>query len=363
MIEVSHLSKRFPSGVEPLKDVSCVIEQGDVISIIGPSGTGKSTFLNILNCLEEPTGGSIFFEGQDILAPDYDRNLLRRKMGTVFQSFNLFSHLTIIENLMIAPVKLLKKDRQEAYDKGMELLNMVGLSDKALSYPSELSGGQQQRAAIVRALSMEPKVLLFDEPTSALDPTMVGEVLAVIRNLANRGLTMIIVTHEMEFARSVSSRIFYMDEGVIYEEGTPEQIFEHPKKEKTQQFISKLSVLNVHIGKGSLDYPSIYNEINVFAYRHLISAEVFRKMIVLFEEICFAKVLYPVNPNPEADLSFSYSESRSSVDMVFSWHGEQFNPIGSEDAISQRLIQYYESDIRYSYEDGINKVTASVQDK
>ena len=226
MIKVEHLQKAYPGGVMPLKDVNCEIREGDIVCIIGPSGTGKSTFLNLINRLEMPTGGRIWFEGEDTTAKDYDDVMLRRKIGMVFQSFFLFSHLTIVENLMMGPVRLLKKSRQEAYDNAMRLLTSVGLGDKALSYPSELSGGQQQRAAIMRAVAMEPKVLLFDEPTSALDPTMVSEVLAVIRNLARQGMTMLVVTHEMKFAREVSTRVFYMDEGIIYEEGTPEQIFD-----------------------------------------------------------------------------------------------------------------------------------------
>ena len=206
MIKVEHLQKTYPGGVMPLKDVNCEIRAGDIVCIIGPSGTGKSTFLNLINRLEMPTGGRIWFEGEDTTAKDYDDVMLRRKIGMVFQSFFLFSRLTIVENLMMGPVRLLKKSRQEAYDNAMRLLTSVGLGDKALSYPSELSGGQQQRAAIMRAVAMEPKVLLFDEPTSALDPTMVSEVLAVSRNLARQGMTRLVVTQEKRFAREVSAR-------------------------------------------------------------------------------------------------------------------------------------------------------------
>lgn len=215
IITVSHLKKVY-SNVTPLKDVSTKICKGEVISIIGPSGTGKSTLLRCLNRLETPTDGQIQVFGTEVTnAKTAELNAVRRHMGMVFQSFNLFAHLTVIENIMLGPVELLGCTRQQAYAQGMQLLRSVGLAEKALNYPDELSGGQKQRVAIARTLGMQPEIVLFDEPTSALDPTMVGEVLSVIRNLANQGLTMLIVTHEMKFARDVSSRVFYMDEGII----------------------------------------------------------------------------------------------------------------------------------------------------
>ena len=229
MIKIENLSKSY-GDLEVLKNISVEINKGEVISIIGPSGCGKSTFIRCLNRLEEPTSGKIFIDGEEITGKNIKLHKLRMKMGMVFQSFNLFSHLTIIENIMLGPVNLLKMDRQTAYDEGMELLEMVGLGSKSLSYPDELSGGQKQRAAIARTLAMKPEIVLFDEPTSALDPRMTSEVLAVIKKLAADGLTMMIVTHEMKFAKNVSNRVFYMDEKGIYEDGTPEQIFENPKK-------------------------------------------------------------------------------------------------------------------------------------
>ena len=212
MIELRHLKKIYENA-EPLKDVSVTINDGDVIAVIGPSGTGKSTLIRCINLLEKPTGGQIFLNGEEITAKGYDVRKARRKMGMVFQSFNLFGHLTVIENLMVPPMDLLGKSRQEAYEKGVELLRRVGLADKALNYPDELSGGQQQRVAIARTLAMDPEIILLDEPTSALDPTMVSEVQAVIRDLSRSGKTMMIVTHEMNFARAISNRVFYMDEG------------------------------------------------------------------------------------------------------------------------------------------------------
>jgi len=231
MISVKNLSKHFGDLVV-LKDVNLEIKKGEVISIIGPSGTGKSTLLRCLNLLETPTSGEIIVDGVNLLDKKTDVFKLRQKMGMVFQSFNLFSHLMVIENIMLGPVDLLKTSRQDAFDEGMKLLAMVGLAEKAYAYSDELSGGQKQRVAIARTLAMKPEIVLFDEPTSALDPTMISEVLAVIRKLAADGMTMMIVTHEMKFARDVSTRVLYMDEGIIFEEGTPQQIFDDPQKDK-----------------------------------------------------------------------------------------------------------------------------------
>ena len=241
MIRIEHLRKEYPTAT-PLKDVNVRIHKGDVISVIGPSGTGKSTLIRCINMLETPTSGNIWVGDQCITDPKCDISKVRQKMGMVFQSFNLFPHLTVIENIMKAPVELLGKSKQEAYDEGIRLLRMVGLADKAFNYPHVMSGGQKQRVAIARTLAMDPEIILFDEPTSALDPTMVGEVQAVIRDLARKGLTMIIVTHEMSFARQIANRVFYMDEGGVYEDGTPEEIFDNPKREKTIRFIKHLKV-------------------------------------------------------------------------------------------------------------------------
>ncbi len=239
MIEVDNLCKSF-GDVSVLRNVNCRINKGDVISIIGPSGEGKSTFLRCLNLLEKPSSGHIYFEGKDLADRDLDVDLYRRKIGFVFQSFNLFPHMSVLDNLTVAPVtlKLLGKDEAEA--RGMRLLERVGLKDKALMRPSSLSGGQQQRVAIVRALCMEPSIMLFDEPTSALDPEMVGEVLFVMKELAASGMTMVVVTHEMGFAREVSSRVLFLSDGTITEEGKPDEIFSHPKSERLRTFLSKV---------------------------------------------------------------------------------------------------------------------------
>ena len=239
MIRVSNLHKSFGKN-DVLKGIDEHIKKGEVVVVIGPSGSGKSTFLRCLNLLEEPTSGKIIFEGNDITDKKVDINKIRKKMGMVFQQFNLFPHKTVLENLTIAPIKVKGLSKSEAEKKAMELLDRVGLSNKATAYPSSLSGGQKQRIAIARALAMEPDVMLFDEPTSALDPEMVGEVLSVMKDLAKEGMTMVVVTHEMGFAREVGDRILFMDNGNIVEQGTPEEIFSNPKNPRTIDFLSKV---------------------------------------------------------------------------------------------------------------------------
>ena len=239
IIRTEGLKKSF-GKIEVLKGIDSEIRRGEVVVIIGASGSGKSTFLRCLNLLEEPTGGKIFFDGTDITDRKANINLHRQKMGMVFQQFNLFPHMPVLKNMTIAPTKLLGLSEKEANERAMKLLETVGLADRADAYPSQLSGGQKQRVAIVRALCMEPEVMLFDEPTSALDPEMVGEVLAVIKQLASSGMTMAIVTHEMGFAREVADRIFFIDEGKIAEQGTPEEIFGNPKSARLRDFLSKV---------------------------------------------------------------------------------------------------------------------------
>ena len=239
MIRVRDLKKNFGSNAV-LKGMDIDIYKGDVVCVIGASGSGKSTFLRCLNMLETPTGGSIIFENADLTGDKVDLNLHRQKMGMVFQQFNLFPHLTILDNLTLAPMMLKKLPKTEAEEKALALLNRVGLADRANDYPNQLSGGQKQRVAIVRALCMEPDVMLFDEPTSALDPEMVGEVLDVMKSLAQQGMTMVVVTHEMGFAREVSNRVVFLDDGIIAEEGAPEALFDSPKCERLQTFLSKV---------------------------------------------------------------------------------------------------------------------------
>lgn len=239
MIRVSNLHKSFGKN-DVLKGIDEHIEKGEVVVVIGPSGSGKSTFLRCLNLLEEPTSGEIIFEGNSLMEKGVDINKIREKMGMVFQQFNLFPHKTVLQNLTIAPMKVKKLSAEDAKKKAMSLLDRVGLANKATAYPSSLSGGQKQRIAIARALAMEPDVMLFDEPTSALDPEMVGEVLSVMKDLAKEGMTMVVVTHEMGFAREVGDRILFMDDGNIVEQGTPEEIFSNPKNPRTIDFLSKV---------------------------------------------------------------------------------------------------------------------------
>lgn len=241
LIKVNGIKKYYLSGaVKALDGIDLSIEQGEVVVIIGPSGSGKSTFLRSLNLLEIPTDGHIIFDGEDLTNPKLNINEHRQKMGMVFQHFNLFPNMTVLKNMTIAPMKLLKKSKEEAEAKAMSLLKTVGLEDRANAYPSQLSGGQKQRVAIVRALCMEPEVMLFDEPTSALDPEMVGEVLQVMKELADKGMTMAIVTHEMGFAREVATRVIFMDGGKILEQGSPDDIFNHPKDPRLVEFLSKV---------------------------------------------------------------------------------------------------------------------------
>lgn len=239
MIKIKNLEKTY-GDLKVLKGISTDIKEGEVISIIGPSGSGKSTFLRCINRLEEPTNGEIDIEGENIVSPKVDINKIREKVGMVFQHFNLFPHKTVLENITIGPIKLKKTSQEEAEKIAISLLEKVGLADKKDVYPNKLSGGQKQRVAIARALAMNPKVILFDEPTSALDPEMIGEVLEVMRDLAREGMTMIVVTHEMGFARTVANRVFFMDQGTILEDGSPKEIFENPKEERTKEFLDKV---------------------------------------------------------------------------------------------------------------------------
>lgn len=239
MIKIKNLEKTY-GDLKVLKGISTDIKEGEVISIIGPSGSGKSTFLRCINRLEEPTNGEIDIEGENIVSPKVDINKIREKVGMVFQHFNLFPHKTVLENITIGPVKLKKTSQEEAEKIAISLLDKVGLADKKDVYPNKLSGGQKQRVAIARALAMNPKIILFDEPTSALDPEMIGEVLEVMKDLAREGMTMIVVTHEMGFARTVANRVFFMDQGTILEDGSPKEIFDNPKEERTKEFLDKV---------------------------------------------------------------------------------------------------------------------------
>lgn len=357
MITVSHLRKEYAAAT-PLTDVNAEIEKGEVISVIGPSGTGKSTLLRAINMLDPPTSGQIFIDGEEITAKGCRLDLVRRKMGMVFQSFNLFDHMNVLENITYGPMKLLGLSKEDAEARAMELLKTVSLPDKAYAYPDELSGGQKQRIAIARTLAMEPEIILFDEPTSALDPTMVGEVLAVIRMLAQKGMTMMIVTHEMKFARDVSTRVFYMDQGVIYEEGTPEQIFDHPEKELTRRFIRRLKVLEKEIESSSFDFLGFNSEIEAFGRKNFLDQKSIYAIEAIFEELCIGTLLPKI---PKLRFALEYSEQELEADITISYGGENFDPMDDMDIISKKIVEHNCSDLRRSYTDGENRIRIIVK--
>ena len=361
MIKVEHLSKSFGDLVV-LKDVSIEIQTGEVISIIGPSGTGKSTFLRCLNLLDQPTAGSISVDGVNLLDSKTDVSKVRQKMNMVFQSFNLFSHLSILENLTIGPIKLQGMSRSEANKKSIELLKLVGLAEKAESYPDELSGGQKQRVAIARCLAMEPDIILFDEPTSALDPTMVSEVLSVIRRLAKDGMTMVIVTHEMDFARDVSNRVLYMDEGLIYEQGTPQQIFESPQKEKTRAFINKIRNFNYQISSPDYDLYAMNAEIELFCEKQVLPKKTKHNLLLLVEELM--NLYSPFLSSTVLNITIAYSEKKESIEIICESRGAVINPLAIEilpDQLGLTIIKALSELIDYQRIDDRNVVTVMVK--
>lgn len=347
MIEIKNLSKKYENAV-PLNDVSFTINKGDVISVIGPSGTGKSTLIRCINMLERPTSGQIIFNGEDITAPGYNIKKARMKMGMVFQSFNLFGHLTVIENLMLAPMDLLRKSRQEAYDKGMELLKRVGMADKALNYPDELSGGQKQRVAIARTLCMDPELILLDEPTSALDPTMVSEVQAVIRDLSKSGKTMMIVTHEMDFARAIANRVFYMDQGGIYEEGTPEEIFDHPKKDSTRRFIRKLKVFEAVIDSSNYDFIRFGIELDRYLAANDVPAQEKYRIRLAVEELV-QQILLPRFNDSDIYVAVERSMKDNMTEISVRYGGDKFDFRDDDNKLSVSMIENTAEKIEYSF--------------
>ena len=346
MIRIEHLRKEYPTAI-PLKDVNVEIHKGDVISVIGPSGTGKSTLIRCINMLDQPTSGKIFVDGEEITAKGCDVARIRRKMGMVFQHFNLFPHMTVIENIMAAPMDLLGKSKQEAYDKGIELLRKVGLADKALNYPDVMSGGQKQRVAIARTLAMDPEIILFDEPTSALDPTMIGEVQAVIRDLAKQGTTMIIVTHEMKFAREICNRVFYMDQGGVYEDGPPEQIFDNPQKERTRQFIRHLKVLEYSITSKDFDFIGFNTRIEEFGRKHRVSQRTIYNIQSYIEEMCVQIILPQMKDEFELLVTIEYSEEENDADVVIRYSGDAFDPMQTNNDLPLLLARKAAESIEY----------------
>lgn len=351
MIRLEHIRKEYEAGT-PLRDVSVEINRGDVIAVIGPSGTGKSTLLRMLNLLEEPSSGEIYLDGERITAPGYDKSSVRRKVGMVFQSYNLFEHLNVIENIMAGPVRLLGKSRQQAYDRGMELLDLVELSDRALSYPSSLSGGQKQRVSIARAIAMEPEIILFDEPTSALDPRMVQEVLRIIRKLADMGTTMMIVTHEMEFARAVSNRVFYMDNGGIEEDGKPEQVFDNPVSPRARAFLFREKKLETALKPDIYGYRAFQPELAEFCISNLLPAKLQYRVSSVLEELCMNCLAPHLGEDDPVRIELVWSGKDKSCRAALRYGGADLDPMDTEDELAKTLIQAECGSLRHSYDIG-----------
>jgi len=334
IISISAMKKSFGT-FDVLRDINIDVHKGEVISIIGPSGTGKSTFLRCLNLLEHPTSGSILIDGQDILLPEADVPMLRRRMGMVFQSFNLFNGMSVLDNLCLAPMQLLGKSREDAEKRALELLQMVGLAERADALPDQLSGGQKQRVAIARALAMEPEILLFDEPTSALDPTMVNEVLGVMTRLARQGMTMLVVTHEMRFARQVSSRVLFFADGVVYEDGTPDQLFDNPQRERTKQFIQQIHETTFIIESEYFDWFAMMSQMEQFCQQYNLSRQRTTSVLHVVDESLAilgsgGKVI-----QPDTVITLSYTEQDDSLQLI----------INSQQAISSDAFSAENNDL------------------
>lgn len=330
MIRVEKLSKAFGS-LQVLKDVDLTVEKGERIVIIGGSGCGKSVFLRCMDFLEIPDEGVVFIGDDELTANQKDLNRIRRKVGMVFQGFHLFSHMNVLDNITLAPIKLLGLSREEAEKKAEALLKMVGLESKKYTMPDVLSGGQKQRIAIVRCLAMEPEVMLFDEPTSALDPTMVGEVLATLRLLAKQGMTMVIVTHEMEFAKEIASRILYMDEQGIYEEGSPQEIFEAPKKKKTRDFVHKMKYLSWRIEERDFDLMQLQGSIRSFASRYGLAAKKTNRLQLCTEELIYEMLnCRQADDVPDIQIQISFDERDKCTIIELRSRGKKYDPFEAE---------------------------------
>ena len=367
VIEVRGLKKSF-SKLEVLRGIDLTVEAGERIAIIGGSGCGKSVFLRCLELLETPNAGKIFIDGEELTAPGVDIDKIRRKLGMVWQKFNLFTHMDVMENLTVAPIKLLGMTKDEARQKAMKLLAQVGLTSKAETYPEFLSGGQQQRIAICRSLMMNPKVILFDEPTSALDPTMVGEVLAVIRMLAKKDLTMIIVTHEMNFAREVATRILFFADGVIYEQGTPKEIFDAPKLPKTVAFIHKQKYFSYEITERAFDLMKLQGGIQTFAEKYGLSPRKTNRLQLCCEELIYEMLEHACAGENivEILLDITYAEIDNSVEIKFSCVGKPHNPLDKdfedfdEENLGAAILHNLAKNFSHEYSDGVNQISFSL---
>ena len=357
LIKIRNLCKSF-GALTVLKDVNLTVEEGEVIAIIGGSGCGKSVTLRCMELLEKPDSGQIFIDGQEITAPGANIDQIRRSMGMVYQNFNLFTHMNVMDNLCLAPVRLKGMKRADAEAKARELLAQVGLLDKAYSMPANLSGGQKQRIAIARCLMMEPKIMLFDEPTSALDPTMVGEVLATMRMLARKKMTMLIVTHEMNFAREIASRVLFLADQGIYEQGTPKQIFEQPQREKTIAFIRKLKVFSHHITSRDFDLMSLHGDIYSFADRYGLTPRMSNRLQLCAEELIYEMIEHS-GDEIDIDFDIEYSEAEKSILLSCSSAGSEYNPFekeGAEDDLRITILENASKEHTHTYQDGRNVI-------
>jgi polar amino acid transport system ATP-binding protein len=359
LVEVKGLKKSFGS-LDVLKGVDLSVVQGERIAIIGGSGCGKSVFLRSLALLEKPDAGQILIDGRDITAAKGSQvDEIRRSMGMVFQKFHLFSEMDVMDNLCLAPIRILKMPRAEAEKKAMELLSQVGLAARAHAWPTVLSGGQQQRIAICRCLMMDPKVLLFDEPTSALDPTMVGEVLAVIRMLAKREMSMLIVTHEMNFAREVANRVLFFADGGIYEQGTPTEIFDHPQREKTVAFIHKIKYFTYEITERQFDLMQMHGGIQNFGEKYGLDEKRTFMLQLCCEELIYGLLNHCYAGREDADikLSVSHAESDGSTQIAIDCGGTAYNPFEQEeDGLQVTILKNISKLLEYSYKDGRNQI-------
>lgn len=358
MLRVENVSKSF-GNLKVLQQVNLTVERGERLALIGRSGCGKSVFLRLLELLEQPDDGRIFLGEDEITQKGAKVDAIRSRMGMVYQGFHLFEHLDVLQNITLAPTRLRGMPTQEAEEKALELLRMVGLESKLHAMPNTLSGGQKQRIAICRCLAMEPQIMLFDEPTSALDPTMVGEVLATIRMLAKRDMTMLIVTHEMAFAREVATRVLYFDECGIYEEGTPEELFDDPKKPKTQAFVRKLKFFTEHIDQRDFDLMRLHGGIRLFAERYGLESKYANRLQLCTEELIY-ELLGGCGEKIDLNVEVTYGELTKSVTLCCDCAGEPCNPfeaLGDEDAhLGLTILKNVSHGIDYRYLDGRNVV-------
>ncbi|MBR5341751.1 MAG: amino acid ABC transporter ATP-binding protein [Erysipelotrichaceae bacterium] len=345
MIRFEHIRKEYENAT-PLKDVNGVINKGDVVTIIGPSGTGKSTLLRMINGLEKPTSGKIFFNDEEITAKDYDITGLRRRVGMIFQSFNLFNNMSVLDNLVVPQLDIPRADKYAAREKAIDMLKKVGLNQQADRMPNQLSGGQKQRVAIARALVMDPEVILFDEPTSALDPTMVVEVENTIRWLKENNTTMVIVTHDMNFAREISTKIFYMDQGEIYEEGSPEQIFEKPKRSRTKAFISNQKILDLLIDGSDYDINKINTAVSEFKKSLKLDSRLSYNINSVIEELIIQTVF---SHKPDAKVNLSLFFDGEKLEYKVKYDGERFNPVKDDKSLSMTIFKNAICDYSFQY--------------